>query len=189
MTFRDLIRSRKARFASLILSGTAIFSGTKIYEYSSPPVKDKDCDFVFPRIAEGEKPTTLRIDTAGPQIAIDAVGDYINDASCLNKTSIYGVVRVHSADDVRKSLQFARENRLRVSIAGQRHSMGGQSFSTHGLVLDMRAFSQISIDRERAVAHVQSGATLGHRFKNAPTRKGFRFRRCSRSISLQWAGR
>lgn len=159
MTLRNLVRSRSARLASLILSGAAIFSGTKIYEYSSPPVGDKDCDFAFPKVAEGEKPTTLRIDPPRPAIPMDLIGGYINDASCLNKTSIYGLVRIQTADDVRKSLQFARDNHLRISIAGQRHSMGGQSFSKDGLVLDMRPFNQITIDRERAVAHVQSGAT------------------------------
>ncbi len=90
---------------------------------------------------------------------MDLIGGYINDASCLNKTPIYGLVRIQTADDVRNSLQFARDNHLRISIAGQRHSMGGQSFSKDGLVLDMRPFNQITIDREHAVAHVQSGAT------------------------------
>jgi FAD/FMN-containing dehydrogenase len=159
MTFQDLVRSRSARLASIILSSAAVFGGTKVYEYSSPPVTDKDCDFTFPAGMEGEKPTTLRIESPRTAIPLDLVGGYLNDASCLNKTPIYGLIRIHAADDVRKALQFARENHLHVTIAGQRHSMGGQSFSKDGLVLDMRPFNQIAIDREHAVVHVQSGAT------------------------------
>src|SRR6201990_2698280 len=38
------------------------------------------------------------------------LGGAINDASCLNKTEIYGVVEVHSVDDIANALKFARDN-------------------------------------------------------------------------------
>ncbi len=65
---------------------------------------------------------------------------------------------VHTVDDVRHALQIARENRLKVTAAGQRHSMGGQSFVRDGLVLDMRKWNQIRIDSRQMIANVQSGA-------------------------------
>jgi FAD/FMN-containing dehydrogenase len=72
---------------------------------------------------------------------------------------VYGIVEIKTADDVRTALEFARANHLKVSVAGQRHSMGGQTFTNDGLVLDMRNLSAISLDRDRKVVHVQSGAT------------------------------
>ncbi len=37
--------------------------------------------------------------------------------------------------------------------------MGGQAFSKDGLVLDMRDFNAITLDRSRKIVRVQSGAT------------------------------
>jgi FAD/FMN-containing dehydrogenase len=42
---------------------------------------------------------------------------------------VYGVVKVKTEDDIRAALSYARENGLKVSIAGVRHSMGGQAFA------------------------------------------------------------
>jgi len=159
MTYPKLVQRRLARIASLVFAGLAIFGGEKVAEYSSPPSGTKNCDFIFPEPSESDKPTNLRIVPPSRPFSIDSLGGQINDASCLNKTPIYGIVRVHTVQDLRDSLEFARANHLHVSIAGQRHSMGGQSFSKNGLILDMRGFNQISIDRERAIAHVQTGAT------------------------------
>jgi FAD/FMN-containing dehydrogenase len=159
MTYPKLGKKRLARLASLVFAVLAIFGGEKISEYSSPPSGAKNCDFIFPEASDGDKPTNLRIVPPTLSFSIDSLGGHVNDASCLNQTSIYGIVRVHTVQDLRDSLEFARANHLRVSIAGQRHSMGGQSFSRGGLILDMRGFNQISIDRERAIAHVQTGAT------------------------------
>jgi FAD/FMN-containing dehydrogenase len=133
-----------------------MFTGRKISEYSSPPKGEKTCDFAFPRDDSGNKPTNLIIT---PPITLARRGGLINDASCLNKTPVYGVVQVESVDDVRSALEFARANHLKVSIAGQRHSMGGQTFSRNGVVLDMRSFKQISVDRDRKILHAQAGAT------------------------------
>ena len=62
-------------------------------------------------------------------------------------------------DDIRNALQFARENKLRVSIAGVRHRMGGQAFYKNNLVLDMRGFNQIRLNEAQKTITVQSGAT------------------------------
>ena len=52
-----------------------------------------------------------------------------------------------------------RARRLRVTPAGERHSMGGQSFSRGGLVLDMRGFDDVVVDREAMTMTVGSGAS------------------------------
>lgn len=85
-------------------------------------------------------------------------GGVINDASCLNKTSVYGIAKITSEDDVKNSLFYAKENDLKVTSAGQRHSMGGQAFVKGGLVLDMREFNQMHLDKESSTLNVRAGA-------------------------------
>jgi FAD/FMN-containing dehydrogenase len=86
-------------------------------------------------------------------------GGSINDASCLNRTFVLGLVQVATADDVRNALQFARQSRVKVSIAGVRHSMGGHAFARNAIVLDMTRFNRMSLDAEQRVLTVQAGAT------------------------------
>src|SRR6202011_5836909 len=84
-------------------------------------------------------------------------GGFINDASHLNKTAVYGVVKIGSEDDIRDALRFAREHHLKVSCAGQQHSMGGQTFTLDGLVLDLKDFNRITLNKEQKTVNVQSG--------------------------------
>jgi FAD/FMN-containing dehydrogenase len=131
----------------------------KAIDYSSPPNREKNCDFLFPSDPLSSKPTTLVLTPPSTPLPFEVRAGFINDASCLNKTAIFGVVKVQTIEDVSRALSFARANHLKVSVAGQRHSMGGQTFTEGGLVLDMRSFNQIAIDRDRKIMHAQSGAT------------------------------
>lgn len=82
---------------------------------------------------------------------------FINDASYLNKTSVAAIVVVKNEDDIKKVLIYANEKKLKVSIAGARHSMGGQAFVKGGIVLDMNELKSINITDSGALL-VQSGA-------------------------------
>jgi FAD/FMN-containing dehydrogenase len=86
------------------------------------------------------------------------MGGFANDASHLNKTAIYGVVNVTNEEDIRNALKFARDNGLKVSCAGQQHSMGGQTFTPGGVVLDLRNFNRMKLDKLHMSISVQSGA-------------------------------
>ena len=86
-------------------------------------------------------------------------GGTINDASCLNRTEIYGIIEVQSVEDISRSLAFARANNLTVTPAGVRHSMGGQAFRRGGVVLDMTHFNQITLNETAKTVTVQSGAS------------------------------
>jgi FAD/FMN-containing dehydrogenase len=156
MTRLSLSKKPRALAASFVLVLIALFTGRKVFEYSSPPQREKTCDFVFP--ADG-KVTTLVVNAPQPPIRLEQRMGFINDASCLNRTPIFGIVKVQSVEDVKNALDFARANHLKVSIAGQRHSMGGQTLSTNGVVLDMRSFNQVSFDRDRKILRAQAGAT------------------------------
>jgi FAD/FMN-containing dehydrogenase len=74
--------------------------------------------------------------------------------------------RVAEVDDIRTLEQLqtavrdAKARGLRVSISGSRHSQGGQSYTSGGVVLNMRAFNRIrAIDPAAMTITVESGAT------------------------------
>lgn len=84
----------------------------------------------------------------------------INDVSRLNPTWIFKVERANEIKALQTVLEQAREQNLKVSIAGKRHSMGGHTFYKDAVVLDMTSFNKIlSIDPIKKTIIVQSGAT------------------------------
>jgi FAD/FMN-containing dehydrogenase len=143
---------------TLVLTSFLLLAFQKIFEYAAAPVKEKESGFVFPPDPVQEKPAIPVADPKSPSIRLKQRGGFTNDASHLNKTEVYGIVRIANEDDVRNALQFAREQNLKVTCAGQQHSMGGQTFTRGGLVLDLRDFNRIDLDKERRRMNVQSGA-------------------------------
>lgn len=152
-------RKRGALLVSVLSIAIVLIGIKKIFDYAAPPEKDKDCDFIYPGTDSDAARSSIVVSTTKPTLALEQQGGFINDASCLNKTPIYGVVQIRSADDVAKALEFARAQGLKVTAAGQRHSMGGQSFSMNGLVLDMKLFNKMTLDADNRILHVESGAT------------------------------
>ena len=157
MTIDVRKRFRRALAIVLVTLFAAIFvTARKIREYAADPVGDKDC-------APGQSPGDDQRDqlpaiNPSPVVSWKQRGGTLNDSSCLNRTPVFGVVRVESADDVRNALRFAKEQHLKVSIAGIRHSQGGQAFAKHAVVLDMTTFNRMRLDESRKVLTVQSGA-------------------------------
>jgi len=135
-----------------------VVGARKIFEYASAPDQEKESDFVFPHSAEQEKPTVLILQPQLTTLPYRQFGGFTNDASHLNRTAVYGIVQAASQDNIRDALAFARQNHLKVTCAGQQHSMGGQSFSHGGLVLDLRDFNRIRLDKEHKTVNIQSGA-------------------------------
>ena len=130
---------------------------------AADPAGPKDCGPELDRTENGGKPTEIRLPAEEAPSAnsipwLQRAGT-INDASCLNRTSVYGIVAVSTNDDVRNALAWARAKGLRVSTAGVRHSMGGHAFATNALVLDMTRFNRMSLDDRSKTLTVQSGAT------------------------------
>ena len=136
-----------------------VYGFRKLQALAADPLGEKDCR---PADAgEGGKIDLERIKAIAPLAGVkwSQLGGSINDASCLNKTEIYGVVEVHSVDDVARTLAFARDNKLSITTAGVRHSMGGQAFRKGGVVLDMRGFNRIVLNEGTRSVTVQPGAT------------------------------
>jgi decaprenylphospho-beta-D-ribofuranose 2-oxidase len=74
--------------------------------------------------------------------------------------------RVERVSDVREVEQLqtivrdARARKLKLSIAGSRHSQGGHTYTQGGVVLNMRRFNRIrAIDSSAMTVTVESGAT------------------------------
>ncbi|MEE4314919.1 MAG: FAD-binding oxidoreductase [Desulfofustis sp.] len=68
------------------------------------------------------------------------------------------IARCASADDVVRSVRFARENNLLVSIRGGGHHVAGYAVCDDGLMIDMSAMRRVDIDPQARTARVQAGA-------------------------------
>jgi FAD/FMN-containing dehydrogenase len=137
----------------------------RLFEEAAPPLGPKACAYVYPPApAHAVPPGTATPALPPPTRPAEAPppfvqrGGTINDASCLNRTPVYGIVEASDAAGVARALGFARRHGLRVTAAGARHSMGGQSFVRDGLVLDLRRMNRMALDRGRLELTVESGA-------------------------------
>ena len=134
-----------------------IFISYKIWYLSEDPGEDKDCNPLFPDEADG---TNLQIAPADEAtVAWFRRGGVVNDASCLDQTAVYGVVKITSEADVANALAYATARDLQVSVTGVKHSMGGQAFAKGGLILDMTSFNAITVDAGSSTVTVGAGAT------------------------------
>jgi FAD/FMN-containing dehydrogenase len=153
-------RKKPAFITLFLVVAVAISAAKEFFDYSAAPAEEKTSDFIYPPSLDQTKPTMLVLQPPpAAQIPFEQLGGFVNDASHLNKTSVFGIVKVLSEADVRNALQFARDHGLKVTAAGQRHSMGGQSFVQNGIVLDMRGFNRLRLDKEHKILNVQAGAT------------------------------
>src|SRR5438477_2331290 len=156
-----------ASVAAVVVVLFGVYSYRKLQALAADPSGEKDCGSA---VGGGEqaKIDLERIKTIAPlkDVKWSQLGGSVNDASCLNKTEIYGVVDVKSVDDIAKTLAFARHNKLSITTAGVRHSMGGQAFRKGGIVLDMRGFNKIVLNESARSVTVQPGATW-HDIQNA----------------------
>ena len=154
--------NKKKIAASIVVVSALAATGYEVNRLSAHPVGEKDCPPVFAENAIAAN-TQINVEiaplSAGDLLKWKQKGGTINDASCLDRTSVYGIVQVTNIDDIKNALAFAKENKLKVSMAGARHSMGGQAFFRNALVLDMTKFNQMSLDETNKVLTVQSGAT------------------------------
>src|SRR6202790_51343 len=154
-----------ASVAAVIVVLCGVYGFRRLQALAADPAGEKDCG--LPVGADQGKVDLERVKAIAPLSGVkwSQLGGSINDASCLNKTEIYGVVEVHSVDDIAKTLAFARDNKLSVTTAGVRHSMGGQAFRKGGIVLDMRGFNKIVLNESARSVTVQPGATW-HEIQN-----------------------
>ena len=71
------------------------------------------------------------------------------------------VVRAGSRADVQRTVDFARDNELELSIRGGGHNIAGLALSDGGLTIDMTRLNGVEVDTDAKLARVGAGATLG----------------------------
>ena len=120
---------------------------------AADPQREKDCGDVLPSFAP------LQARRAAPEPVWSQKGGTVNDASCLDRTRVAGVVAPRSERQVADLLAYARATGLTISPAGVRHSMGGQAFRSGGIMLDLRDLNEIEIHADRSTITVGAGAT------------------------------
>lgn len=131
----------------------------RIAYLSAGPSGEKDCPPLNPESNNTVERNTLTIQKSAIALPWKQKGGNINDASCLNRTPIHGIITVTKEEDIKNALLYAKENELKISTAGVRHSMGGQAFFKNVLVLDMLKFNKIELLEKEKTVIVQSGAT------------------------------
>ena len=153
---------KKKIVASIAVVSALAATGYEVNRLSAEPIGEKDCPPVFAE-ANASNSAQVNVEIAplsvGERLQWEQKGGTINDVSCLDRTPVYGIVRITSVDDIKNALQFARKNKLKVSMAGVRHSMGGQAFYKNNLVLNMKGFNKIQLNEAEKTITVQSGAT------------------------------
>jgi FAD/FMN-containing dehydrogenase len=153
---------KKKVIASIAAVSAMAATGYEVNRLAADPIGEKDCPPVFAGAAVSTN-AQISVDikplSSGELFKWKQRGGTINDVSCLDRTPVYGIVQVTSVDDIKNALIFAKENKLKISMAGVRHSMGGQAFYKNNLVLDMLKFNKMSLDEENKILTVQSGAT------------------------------
>jgi decaprenylphospho-beta-D-ribofuranose 2-oxidase len=86
--------------------------------------------------------------------------DVVNDVARLNRTTVREVIHPRSEDEIRNAVLQAGASGVKVTIAGKRHTMGGQTLYPDSVAIDMLPFNKIiSLDETKKILTVQSGAT------------------------------
>lgn len=71
------------------------------------------------------------------------------------------IVRCAGVADVKRAVEFAREQRLLVAVRGGAHNIAGSAVCDDGLVIDLSPMKSVRIDSHACRAYVEPGATLG----------------------------
>jgi FAD/FMN-containing dehydrogenase len=69
------------------------------------------------------------------------------------------IVQVASEQDVIETVNFARENKMKIAVRGGGHSWCGSSIRDGGILLDLSRLNAVEIDPEKRVATVQPVVT------------------------------
>lgn len=97
------------------------------------------------------------------ETGIEIPKGFANDASQLNLTKIDTIIQVPNDKkgieiQLRNVLKYAKENNLKISIAGAKHSMGGHTIYPNGIVLNMLPYKQMELDSSKNILTIGSGA-------------------------------
>lgn len=156
------MRRRTLVIGVSVAAVTAAGATAALEPLAAEPEGEKDCGSVLPQVQAVRS-------VAAPQMQEprwEQKGGTVNDASCLSRTAVAGIVAPRSEKEVQQALGYAKATGLSISPAGVRHSMGGHAFRRGGVMLDMRHMDSIRLDPEKSTVIVGAGATW-HDIQNA----------------------
>jgi FAD/FMN-containing dehydrogenase len=81
------------------------------------------------------------------------------------------IVQVADAEDVAKTISFARERGIQLSVRGGGHHTAGYSVIDDGIVIDLQLLKSVKVDLDRRVAVAGAGLRAGE-YVNAVERYG-----------------
>ncbi len=162
MTAPDVRPSRnrfRIRHACAVFGGLLVISygSAMIDTYGGLALRPRDC--ILRQLAAN--PESVVVDVPGYPDWLSQRGGTVNDASCLNRTEVYGVARPGDEAELGRAVAFARDHDLKVSVAGARHSMGGQASWPGALAIDLTAMNRIALDEASGTVRVGGGARWG----------------------------
>ena len=70
------------------------------------------------------------------------------------------IVQCKSADDVPRAIEYAKKNRMEISVRGAGHNIAGSAICDDGVMIDLSLMKKVRIDLEQRLAYVEPGATL-----------------------------
>jgi FAD/FMN-containing dehydrogenase len=116
-------------------------------------------DFLKLSCAAAVLPTRFSSSTLANPANSNGDAPLVNDIhSQLNPTRVSCIVRPASTSDLHSTVASTASQGKSISIAGGRHSMGGQQFGTDSVLLDMRSLNRvIEFDREQGLVEVEAG--------------------------------
>lgn len=71
------------------------------------------------------------------------------------------IARCVGTSDVIKSVNFARDNNLEISVKGGGHNSAGTAICDDGLMIDLSLMRRVTVNREEKTARVDGGCLLG----------------------------
>jgi FAD/FMN-containing dehydrogenase/glycerophosphoryl diester phosphodiesterase len=76
-----------------------------------------------------------------------------------NVEYIHSMIKVRCVQDIQDVIIRAKQEAKTVNIGGRRHSMGGQTLSKGGILLDMLSFNDVTYNPSTKTVTAQAGAT------------------------------
>lgn len=156
------MKKKRAKHSTFRIIGASLLGiGGIAYGVSrevAPPGTDKGCLVLDPQHT-ASLDFAEHVSSGASQIPWYKLGAYVDDASCVDTTAVYGIVKVTSVADIQKVLAFAREEGLSVTMSGARHSMGGHAFARGAIMLDMTTFNAVTLNESEQTVTVQPGVT------------------------------
>lgn len=70
------------------------------------------------------------------------------------------IVRAHNTNDIRLTVDFARENDLLLAVKSGGHQIAGHAVADDALLLDLSQMREVKVDVDKATAKVQPGCLL-----------------------------